>query len=115
MTEASFRRIALGFPEAEEREHMHHPDFRVGGKIFATLGYPDRGWAMVKLTALQQQLFTTADPDAFVPVKGGWGRKGATNVRLARATAPRVRQALDAAWRNIAPRRLTAQHPSPNS
>ena len=45
MTAAEFRRLALSLPEAEEREHMHHPDFRVGGKIFATLGYPDKSWA----------------------------------------------------------------------
>ena len=49
MTAAEFRRLALSLPETEEREHMHHPDFRVAGKIFATLAYPDKSYGMVKL------------------------------------------------------------------
>ena len=61
---------------------MGHPDFRVAGRIFATLGYPESGWAMVKLTPEQQELFVKSQPAAFAPVKGGWGRGGATNVRL---------------------------------
>ena len=104
MTEQAFRRLALGFPETEEREHMGHPDFRVAGKIFATLRAPSIGWGMVKLTPLQQQLFVLAAPDVFLPVKGGWGRRGATNVRLKSATAAVVREALATAWRNTAPR-----------
>lgn len=56
---------------------MDHPDFRVGGKIFATLGYPDAAWGMVKLTPVDQQLVVAAAPDVFVPVKGAWGRRGA--------------------------------------
>ena len=84
---------------------MGHPDFRVGGKIFATLGYPDGAWAMVKLTPEQQEAFVAADPTAFAPVKGGWGRGGATNVRLRRAKVKAVRTALLTAWRNVAPLR----------
>ena len=61
---------------------MDHPDFRVGGKIFATLGYPDAGCAMVKLSPIDQDLFIQADPEAFVPVKGAWG-KGGRNERSA--------------------------------
>ncbi len=62
---------------------MHHPDFRVrGGKIFATLAYPDKKWGMVKLTPEQQEEFVRAEPEVFEPVKGGWGRGGATSVRL---------------------------------
>src|SRR5437879_11227466 len=57
MTPNDFRHLALSFPETEERAHMDHPDFRVGGKIFATLGYPEDGWAMVKLTPLEQEMF----------------------------------------------------------
>lgn len=80
---------------------MDHPDFRVGGKIFATLGHPAAGWGMVKLTLSQQTLFALADPDVFVPVAGGWGRRGATSVRLRGAKADTVRRALEAAWRNV--------------
>src|SRR3989454_6777840 len=82
MTAAEFRRIALSLPQAAEASHMGHPDFRVAGRIFATLGYPRSGWGMVKLTPEQQELFVRAQPAAFAPVKGGWGRGGATNVRL---------------------------------
>ena len=106
MTADDFRSIALSLPEAEERAHMNHPDFRVGGKIFATLGYPSAGWAMVKLTPAQQQLYTIAHPDAFLPIKGAWGRRGATNVRLRAAGVRIARQALTDAWRNTAPKRL---------
>jgi len=84
---------------------MAHPDFRVGGKIFATLSYPDEGWAMVSLTPEQQEELVRNEPDVFVPVKGGWGRKGATNVRLKTARKAIVQQALAASWSNRAPRR----------
>jgi len=83
---------------------MGHPDFRVGGKIFATLGHPDPAWAMVKLTPDEQELFLHIDPEGFQPVKGGWGRQGATSVRLRSAARPAVRDALAAAWRLRAPR-----------
>jgi hypothetical protein len=106
MTSREFRSIALALPETEEREHMHHPDFRVGGKIFATLGYPSAGWAMVRLTPARQQLYTLAHPKAFVTIKGTWGARGATNVRLRDAGRTVVRQALADAWRNTAPKRL---------
>ncbi len=109
MTVEAFRRLALGLPEASEVGHMGHPDFRVGGKIFATLGYPDDGFAMVKLTLEQQEAFVTAEPAVFAPVKGGWGLRGATNVRLRPAKTGSVRLALAAAWRNVAPRRLAGQ------
>jgi YjbR len=75
MTAAEFRRIALSLPEAEERAHMDHPDFRVGGKIFATLGYPDKGWGMVKLFPDQQQEVMKSQPKAFVPAAGAWAGK----------------------------------------
>lgn len=104
MTANQFRKIALALPEAVESEHMGHPDFRVGGKVFATLDHPEPGWAMVSLTLEEQAAFTGARPEAFVPVKGGWGRKGATNVRLAKADAESVRDALTCAWRRRAPK-----------
>ena len=107
MTADDFRRLALELPEAVESSHMAHPDFRVGGKVFATLGYPGQEWAMVKLPAEQQELFSKTEPTVFVPVKGGWGRKGATNVLLKPAKKAAVRKALEAAWHNVAPKRLT--------
>jgi hypothetical protein len=106
MTPAAFRRLALGLPEAVEVGHMGHPDFRVGGKIFATLGYPDAGWGMVKLTPEQQEAFASAEPGVFVPANGAWGRRGATTVLLRAAKAGSLRVALAAAWRNVAPRSL---------
>jgi hypothetical protein len=106
MTADDFRNLALSLPEASESAHMGHPDFRVRGKIFATLGYPDRGWGMVKLTPEQQRLLVRAEPEVFVPVIGGWGRRGATSVNLATVTPDTLSSALLAAWRNFAPRRL---------
>ena len=67
MTGADFRRIALGMDGAEEGSHFGNPDFRVGGKIFATLGYFDEGWGMVKLMPDQQEEFVEAEPKVFVP------------------------------------------------
>jgi hypothetical protein len=106
VTVTEFRRLALSFPETEERAHMGHPDFRVARKIFATLGWPAKGWSMVKLTPDQQAMFVRAQPGAFVPVTGAWGRRGCTNVHLSKAKAAAVRGALVAAWLNIAPKRL---------
>jgi len=88
---------------------MGHPDFRVGGKIFATLGYPDNGWGMVKLSPLEQMLFVQAEPDVFQPVKGAWGKQGATVVRLRAVKKSGLRKALVAAWRNTAPKRLVEE------
>jgi len=109
MTANDFRRLALSFPETEERAHMDHPDFRVGGKIFATLGYPEDGWAMVKLTPMEQEMFVKAQPTVFNPCAGVWGRRGATNVRLKSARKPTLRRALEAAWRLTAPETLARQ------
>jgi hypothetical protein len=106
MTANEFRRLALALPETEERAHMEHPDFRVGGKIFATLGYPEDGFAMVKLTPIEQEMFIKAQPTVFKPCNGAWGRRGATNVRLKAARKQVVRHALLAAWHLTAPKRL---------
>lgn len=105
MTADDFQRLALELPEAVESAHMAHPDFRVGGKIFATLGYPDKDWAMVKLPPLEQETLTKAEPHVFVAVKGAWGRKGATNVRLKSAKRAAVQGALRAAWSAVAPKK----------
>jgi hypothetical protein len=104
VTSADFRRMALSFPGAEEQAHMNHPDFRVGGKIFATLGYPDASRGMVKLFPDQQAEFVAADPKSFVPVKGAWGKQGSTHVLLKSANKQKVREAMQAAWERVAPR-----------
>jgi hypothetical protein len=101
MTAAGFRRIALAMRGVEERSHMAHPDFRINGKIFATLGYPRAGFAMVKLTSDQQEMFMKLEPDVFVPVKGKWGAKGATNIILKNAKSKIVREALLMASKNV--------------
>jgi hypothetical protein len=103
---ADFRRFALALPQTEQRSHMNHPDFRVAGKIFATLGYPNKERGMVKLTPAQQQDFVAAHPKAFQPVTGAWGRKGCTSVLLAKATKRALKEAIVTAWRNYAPSEL---------
>jgi len=100
--------MALSLPETHEAAHMGHPDFRVGGKIFATLGYPTRGWAVLMLNPDQQEFFVHAKPTIFTPVGGAWGRAGSTQVLLRAARKPVVREATIAAWRNRAPKRLAA-------
>jgi YjbR len=101
MTPDDFRRLALEMPGASESSHMRHPDFRVRGKIFATLGYPDQAWGMVKLTPEQQRAFMQSDGSAFVPVKGAWGERGSTNVRLSLVREALLQEALAAACGNI--------------
>lgn len=110
MTAEEFRRLALSMPEASEVGHMGHPDFRVGGKIFATLGYPDETWGVLKLTPEQQEAVVTSEPRVFVAVKGGWGRRGATAVCLREAKTRSLRLALATAWRNVAPATLASRH-----
>lgn len=109
MTSDEFRSIALGFPETEERSHMGHPDFRVGGKIYATIA-PDGDRGMAKLTAEQQEFFLRTEPKVFEPASGAWGRRGATMIRLDSADENSVRQALNAAWRNTAPKRVVEKY-----
>jgi hypothetical protein len=109
MTADEFRSLALSFAEALEAEHMGHPDFRVRGKIFATLG-PDEEWGMVKLTPDQQASYLQTWPKVFRLASGAWGRRGATIVSLRDADLPSVQGALLAAWRNTAPKRLVQQH-----
>lgn len=111
VTANDFRRLALALPETAEHAHMDHPDFRVRGKIFATLGYPARGWGMVKLTREQQHYFSKDYPGVFVPAKGAWGRGGATSVHLKKVSKITLRKAVSAAWRNTAPNRLAEQFP----
>ena len=106
MTPNAFRKIALSLPETEERKHMNHPDFRVAGKIFATLGYPDKTRGMVKLSPEDQHNFSKDHPEAFIPVKGTWGRRGATSVLLKAAPNNVLQKAIESAWRFNVPKRL---------
>lgn len=106
MTADEFRSLALALPEAVEAEHMNHPDFRVRGKIFSTLGPAPHVWGMVKLTPDQQKDYIRDEPDVFEPCAGAWGKRGCTRVNLKPATEVTVREAMIAAWRNTAPKRL---------
>ena len=112
MTGEGFRKLALALPESFESSHMDHPDFRVKNKVFATLGYPDPAWAMLKLTPAQQAHVAMLHPTIFVPVKGGWGARGATNLKLRHATRAAVWPALVQAWLNTAPPALRKIHAS---
>jgi hypothetical protein len=103
MTADQFRRLALSLPGTSAGAHLGHADFRVGGKIFATLGYPDETWGMVKLTSQQQAKFVRTAPKIFASVKGAWGKRGCTNVLLKAATKASLSPALIAAWTNYAP------------
>ncbi len=76
MTINEFRKMALEIPKAVEQSHMNHPDFRVAGKIFASLSAPDENWGMVKLTPEQQRGFIEKAPEVFRPCSGAWGRAG---------------------------------------
>ena len=99
MTAADFRRIALSFEGAEEGSHMGAVDFRVGGHIFATLASVKDGFGNLMLTPEIQAEFVADAPDLFVPVAGGWGRMGATHIRLAKANRDILTGALQAAWK----------------
>lgn len=98
MTPDKFRSLALAIPEVSEGSHMDHADFRTQGKVFATLGYPDASFGMVKLTPKEQRSFVKKAPAAFAPSAGAWGKNGATCVNLAKAKADEVREALEVAY-----------------
>jgi hypothetical protein len=112
MTPDDFRKLALSFPETEERAHMNHPDFRVAGKIFATLGYANTDRAMVKVTPLEQEMLVQAEPSVFTPETGAWGRQGCTRVCLKAAKVTTIRRALAAAWQLAAPQSLSQPFPT---
>jgi hypothetical protein len=112
MTGAGFRRIALSMPEAVEGSHFNNPDFRVAGKIFATLALEKEGFGTLLLTPEQQAGMVEDAPELFSRVPGGWGRQGATRVRLAKVTPDILEGALRTAWRRRAPKRLLHQSPA---
>jgi hypothetical protein len=99
MTVAGFRRIALGLEGAIESEHMGHPDFRVNGKIFATIKHDNKS-GMVKLTPEQQEQFVRDAPTSFAPENGAWGRAGCTKVLFARVDEDMLGEAMTLAWQN---------------
>ena len=99
MDAEDFRRIALSLAGAEEGSHMGAADFRVGGKIFATLASQDKGYGNLMLTPEQQAAFVEELPGVFVPIAGGWGRMGATHIRLDLANEDLLAGALRTAWR----------------
>jgi hypothetical protein len=101
MTPSEFRRIALGMEGAVEASHMDHPDFRVNGKIFATI-HPNYTQGMVKLTPEQQERFIRENPAMFHPAAGEWGRQGSTMVTFAHASDEVVGEAMTLAWQNLA-------------
>ena len=108
LTAEDFRRIALGMKDTSESAHMGHPDFRVNGRIFATL-HGDDQWGMVKLTPDQQQRFVHDAPGAFAPEKGAWGLQGCTAVRLSAVDEDTLGEAMTLAWQNTSAKRTRSR------
>jgi hypothetical protein len=106
MTGTDFRRIALSMPEAVEGAHFGNADFRVGGRIFATLALEREGYGVLIFTPEQQAGMVQDEPQVFSPVPGGWGRQGSTRVHLAKVKRDVLEGALRTAWRRRAPKRL---------
>ena len=106
MTAAGFRRLALGLPDVAEGSHFGNPDFRVSGKIFATLSLQKEGYGVLVLSPEQQAGMVEDEPEIFSPVPGGWGRTGSTRVRLAKVAPDILAAALRTAWRRKASKRL---------
>jgi len=102
MTAAQFRRLALSLPKVVESSHFSHPDFRVRNRVFATLGYPDPRYGMIRLTPKEQKELVRAAPESFRPAAGAWGRSGSTIVLLSAITAAALRPILRHAWENVA-------------
>ena len=113
MTPTGFRRLALSLPDTAEGSHFGVKDFRVGGKIFATLAYEKQGSGVLSLTPEQQAEMVGEAPELFSPVPNGWGKHGATLVRLAKVTPDILEGALRTAWNNRkpAPRRRLPKKP----
>jgi hypothetical protein len=110
VTPDQFRKLVLALPEVVEGEHMHHPDFRVRGRIFASLIGKDEVRGMVRLAPAQQKSFVAAEPEVFEVAGGSWGRNGCTYVRLKAARKPSVQRAVVAAWRGMAPEDVVREH-----
>ncbi|HEX4134080.1 MAG TPA: MmcQ/YjbR family DNA-binding protein [Bryobacteraceae bacterium] len=100
MTGAGFRKTALSLDGAAEGSHFGNPDFRVGGRIFATLSLEREGYGVLLLAPEQQAGMVEDAPEVFSPVPGGWGRNGSTRVLLAKAAPDVLKDALRTAWQN---------------
>ncbi|HTU60221.1 MAG TPA: MmcQ/YjbR family DNA-binding protein [Polyangiales bacterium] len=111
VTAAQFRKLAMAFPEVEEKSHFEQPDFRVRNKIFAGLSR-DHAEGNLKLTPELQAMVMSAEPDVFVPAAGAWGRSGWTLIVLAKAELPGLRELLAESYRLVAPKALLRSRPS---
>ncbi len=111
MTVADFRRVALSLAGAEESSHMGVADFRVGGRVFATLAAGDRGFGNLMLSPEQQALCVAEAPELYLPVAGGWGRMGITHIRLEQATEQTLYGALHMAWKARIEKNTRARKP----
>ena len=103
------RQLALSLPEAVEQEHWQHPSFRIKKKIFATL-WPEEKRAVLKLPPIEQSVFCNYNNTIFYPVAGAWGRQGWTSVELNKVRKDMFKDALNIAWREVAPKKLLAKH-----
>ncbi len=116
MTPDDFRRIALRLEGAEEGSHMGSPDFRVGGRIFATLAAQAHGYGNLMLTPEQQAAFVAEAPEIFIPIAGGWGRNGATHLKLSAANEDLAYGALQTAWKlRVEKNRKSGRKPPPSA
>lgn len=115
MNTDDFRRIALSLEGAEEGSHMGSVDFRVGGRIFATLASAGQGYGNLMLTPAQQNAFVGELPDVFLPVAGGWGEMGATHIRLAAAGEDVLAGALRSAWKTRVEKNARPKTPRPRA
>jgi hypothetical protein len=116
MTPADFRRMALSLERTEEGAHMGAVDFRVGGRIFATLAAVKQGYGNIMITPEQQAAFVAEAPDVFTPVAGGWGRNGATHIKLATVSEDMLADALRTAWKlRVEKNQMTVRPRKPRS
>jgi hypothetical protein len=115
MNAADFRRIALSLPGAEEGSHMGSADFRVGGRIFATLAAQKLGYGNLMLDLEHQTAFVEEQPEVFLPISGGWGRMGMTHIRLAEANEDLLTGALRTAWKLRTDKNTKVRNPSAGS
>jgi hypothetical protein len=114
MTASDFRRIALSLPDTTEASHFGNPDFRVGGRIFATLSLERDGYGVLLLTPEQQAGMVEDEPAVFSPVPGGWGRNGSTRVLLSKVTPDVLEAALRTAWQNRLTKNAGTKKPRKN-
>jgi hypothetical protein len=108
-TQEQFRKLALAMPEATEGAHFGNADFRVKNKIFATLGAGE-GRAVLKLPVEEMHALIELDPNTFEGAKG-WAKSGWTKIALRNVSVAQLRELMDTAWREVAPKRLAAATP----